>query len=80
MVHLFGHKLWLVWPPTDKNLEIFSKYHTQRPASNLTLRCLQELEGLQSFYTTIEQAFVLQPNVLHACLCIGTSAHTGTHV
>ena len=80
MVHLFGHKLWLLWPPTEKNLECFAKFHTQPSTSNLTLHCLDELEGLQLFYTTTEQAFVLQPNVLHACMSVGTSAHTGTWV
>ena len=80
MVHLFGHKIWLLWPPTEKNLKIFGLYHTQLPDSDTTSRCMQELEGLQIFYAKEEQAFVLQPNVLHACICLGTSAHSGTWV
>jgi hypothetical protein len=80
MIHLFGHKIWLLWPPTEKNLEIFGLHHTQLASSDTTFRCIQELEGLQVFYAREEQVFVLQPNVLHACICLGTSAHTGTWV
>jgi len=50
MVHLFGHKIWLLWPPTEKNLAIFGLHHMQLPNSDTTLRCIQELKGLQVFY------------------------------
>jgi len=79
-VHLFGHKIWLVWPPSQKNLEIYGKYHTQTTPLDLTSRCIDELEGLQVFYTTKEQAFVMMPNVLHACISISMSSHLGAWV
>jgi len=44
------------------------------------MQCIQELEGLQLYCAESEQVFVLQPNVLHACMCIATSAHIGTWV
>jgi hypothetical protein len=80
MVHLFGHKIWLLWPPTDSNLEKYRVFHTQIPKENSTLHFIDELEGLELFYGTEEQVFVLQPNTLHACICVRLSAHTGTWV
>lgn len=47
MVHLFGHKLWLLWPPTPKNMEIIWSNHTQYVEPE---RCINEMEGLQVFY------------------------------
>ena len=79
-VHLFGHKIWLLWPPTKKNLEMYGKYHTQTTPVDLTSRSIDELEGLQAFYITEEQAFVMMPNVLHACISISMSSHLGTWV
>jgi hypothetical protein len=79
-IHLFGHKLWLLWPPTKKNLDIYGKYHTQTTPVDLTSRCIDELEGLQAFFTTEEQAFVMMPNVLHACISVSASSHLGTWV
>ena len=79
-VHLFGKKLWLLWPPTAKNLEIFSNFHTRLSAHDTTIRCIGELEGLQLYYCKPGEVFVLQPNVIHACMCFATSSHTGTWV
>lgn len=80
MVHLFGRKVWLLWPPTPENLKKFAPFHTQFPETDLTSWCIDELEGLQVLYCTDEQAFVVKPNVFHACLSIGTSGHSGTWV
>jgi hypothetical protein len=68
MVHLFGHKLWLLWPPTPKNLERLWSNHTQYTDPDLTERCIDEMEGLQVFYATEEQIFVVKPNV-SSCVC-----------
>jgi len=76
-VHLFGEKIWLLWPPTKKNLDIFRKYHTETAQADLTARCIDELEGLEVFHVKKEQAFVLKPNVLHACMSIHLSSHLG---
>ena len=78
VIHLFGSKLWLLWPPTEKNLGIYSRFHTQEVKENLTARCIDEMEGMQALYVTDEQSFVLKPNTLHACMCVATSAHAGT--
>jgi len=78
MVHLFGHKIWLLWPPTPKNLDKFWPNHTQFAEADLTERFIDELEGLQVFYAEEEQVFVINPNVLHACVSVGTSGHSAT--
>ncbi len=44
-VHLFGHKIWLLWPPTQINLDLYGKYHTQTTPVNLTSRCIDEFNG-----------------------------------
>jgi hypothetical protein len=79
-IHLFGQKIWLLWPPTKKNLDIFAKYHTQRMQEDLIARSIDELEGLEVFYTTEEQAFLMRPNVLHACMSVGVASHLGAWV
>ena len=58
-IHLFSHKIWLVWPPSQKNLKIYGKYHMQMSPVDLTSRCIDELQGLQVFYIRQEQAFVM---------------------
>ena len=78
MIHLFGHKLWLLWPPTPKNLERLWSNHTQYTDSDLTERCIDEMEGLQVFYAKKEQIFILNPNTLHACVSLGTCGHSAT--
>jgi hypothetical protein len=78
MIHLFGIKLWLLWPPTPKNLEILWSNHTQYTDPDLTERCIDEMEGLQLFYATEEQIFVVKPNVLHACVSVGICGHSAT--
>jgi hypothetical protein len=78
MVHLFGHKLWLLWPPTPKNMAMIWSNHTQYAEPDLTERCIDEMEGLQVFYTTEEQIFIIKPNVIHACVSVSISGHSAT--
>ena len=73
-------KLWLFWLLTVKNLEKFSAFHTQLAAPDTTIRCINELEGLQLYYCKPSEIFVLRLNVIHACICFATSSHTGTWV
>ncbi|KAF8798134.1 hypothetical protein BYT27DRAFT_7026565, partial [Phlegmacium glaucopus] len=81
MVHLHGKKLWILWPPTPKNLAWFSLRHKKRADANLTLDSIRHLDGLQlHFLDDVETRFVIKPNVLHACLSFRTSAHTAVQV
>jgi hypothetical protein len=46
-IHFYGKKLWILWPPTQRNLAWFSLRHKKRADANLTLDCIRNLEGLQ---------------------------------
>jgi hypothetical protein len=78
MVHFWGKKLWLFWPPTDKNLAIYGPLHLQAPLWDRTESCVQQMEGLQVLYLDEEPtAFVVGPNTLHAVISITECAHAG---
>ncbi|KDR69502.1 hypothetical protein GALMADRAFT_215162 [Galerina marginata CBS 339.88] len=80
-IHFYGKKLWLLWPPTPRNLEWFSSQHKQRANGNRVLDCIHHLEGLQLHYVdNSETFFVLKPNTLHACISFTSSGHTGIQV
>ncbi len=80
-IHFYGKKLWLLWPPTPRNLEWFLSHHKQRANNNRTLDCINNLEGLQLHYVdNCEVIFVLKPNTLHACISFSSSGHTGVQV
>ena len=81
IIHFYGKKLWILWPPTPHNLRWFSLLHKKRADANLTLDCIRNLEGLQlNFLDSTETRFVVQPNTLHACLSFSSSAHTAVQV
>jgi hypothetical protein len=78
MVHFWGKKLWLFWPPTEENLRFYGRYHTQLAPQSLTMDSIQHLSGLQLHY--IDNAYsacILPPNYLHAVISITASAHAG---
>jgi hypothetical protein len=78
MIHLTGRKLWLFWPPTEKNLDYFGSFLNQPTSHRFIIDCIHKLEGLQLHYIDDEcSAFVLPPNYLHAVISIGVSAHAG---
>ena len=80
-IHLSGDKLWLLWPPTEKNLEIFSTSHKQTADPNRTLDCILHLEGLQLLYQdSAPSPFILKPNTLHACISFTSSIHAGIRI
>jgi hypothetical protein len=81
LIHIAGKKLWLLWPPTPRNLEWFSSQHKQRANGNRVLDSIRHLEGLQLHYIdNPEIVFVLKPNVLHACISFTNTCHTGVQV
>ncbi|KAF9528569.1 hypothetical protein CPB83DRAFT_894352 [Crepidotus variabilis] len=82
MVHIQGRKLWLLWPPTTKNLEWFKMYQKERPSSDFTTESIRNLEGLQYYYLDGSKpaAFTLQSNTFHACISFSTCMHTALKV
>ena len=79
--HLSGDKLWLLWPPTENNLEFFSTLHKQTAGPNRTLECILHLEGLQLLYqNSAPSPFILKPNTLHACISFTSSIHAGVRI
>lgn len=78
MVHIWGRKLWLFWPPTENNMEYYGSFLAQITPSHFIIDCIHKLEGLQLHYINHEfSAFVLPPNYLHAVISIEASAHMG---
>jgi len=80
-VHISGEKLWLMWPPTERNLAFFSTLHKQPWKADRTLKCIEMLEGLQLLYNDSPLTpFALKPNTLHACVSFSSSIHSGIRV
>ncbi|KAJ8089840.1 hypothetical protein PM082_018416 [Marasmius tenuissimus] len=78
--HLFGRKIWFLWPPTEHNLTKFYQQHLT-PA-HIHVKDLgywvNELEQLEVVLMEDEEkAFVMPPHTLHACISLTTSAHAG---
>lgn len=77
-IHISGEKLWLMWPPTERNLEWFSLLHKQPWTPHRTLECIEKLEGLQLLYNDSPLTpFILKPNTLHACISLSSCIHSG---
>lgn len=79
-VHLFGRKLWMVWPPTPHNLK-WMRDNNAIPGAitpEITRLAVQELEGLSLEYFNGDiQSFILPPATIHACISLSLSSHTG---
>ncbi|KAJ6449130.1 hypothetical protein C8R45DRAFT_947580 [Mycena sanguinolenta] len=81
MVHFEGEKLWLVWPPTEKNLIWWGINHPCPPSEvgrqPLAISALKNLEGLQLLHVTEPCTFILLPFAIHLVISFSTSTHTG---
>jgi hypothetical protein len=73
-------KLWLFWPPTEKNLRWWSNHNLRTTTSHITLEAIHSLEGLTLLYQQGRQAFFLPPFHIHAVLTFEVSAHSGTAI
>jgi hypothetical protein len=80
MLGISTRKLWLLWPPTQKNLEWWRKHNTRQATGSDTLEAIQKLEGLNVVYQKGRQAFLMPPFHLHAVLTFEVSAHCGTAI
>jgi hypothetical protein len=80
VVHFEGEKLWLFWPPSEKNLSLYAHQHGRIIKPTMTLESIRQMEGMQVYHLkdTVE-AFVIPPNYLHAVISITTSAHTAAY-
>lgn len=81
MAHLGGHKVWIVWPPTEYNLRAIRDHmRVLGPTRELRLaRWLQYLQEPEVFLTRAGDSFFLGPSVIHACISITNSAHFGIY-
>jgi hypothetical protein len=73
-------KLWLFWPPTEKNLMWLSKHNLKSNTGAVTLEAIHHLEGLTLLYQQGRQAFFMPPFHIHAVLTFAVSAHSGTAI
>jgi hypothetical protein len=83
MYHIGGHKLWLLWPPTEKNLQWYRTHRDRlpKPEINTTLEAIEKLEGMRIHYAKPSDnnanGFIVPPYGLHAVLSFTPSTHTG---
>lgn len=79
LAHLYGTKIWIVWPPTRKNLSIVRKL-TIGPPVEVERRIefwFNKFEDPQIFLVRAKDSFDLGPSAVHACISITMSAHFG---
>ncbi|KAJ7270163.1 hypothetical protein B0H12DRAFT_1229394 [Mycena haematopus] len=79
LIHCEGEKLWLLWPPSKKNLDWWGTIHpgTLWGEAPLTCSALDNLEELQVLHVTEPCAFILPPFTIHSVIAFSTSTHTG---
>jgi hypothetical protein len=77
IVGISTQKLWLIWPPTPRNLDWWSGFRSRTPTGTETLEAVKNLDGLNVLYQTGSNAFVLPSYHLHAVITFEISAHSG---
>lgn len=90
ITHFVGRKLWLVWPPTQANLELWStKYLDQRDnVLSDYLWALEKFEGLRYVWLDVpnqhsastRRAFYLPPYSLHVVITFSHASHGGIKI
>ncbi|KAF8342355.1 hypothetical protein F5887DRAFT_1076153 [Amanita rubescens] len=76
--HINGRKLWLCWPPTPSNLDIYVREHFSGLITFSTEDAIDRLEGLELLLLDDEQTrFILPGGTIHAVLTFSQSCHTG---
>ena len=79
--HIKGRKLWLCWPPTPRNLDIYFREHLSGLTPISTEDAIDRLEGLELLLLDDEQTrFILPGGTIHAVLTFNESCHTGLKV
>lgn len=77
IVSVRGRKLWLLWPPTAKNLHWWKAHHTRAANGTSTIAAIDALENLQLLFMNEKSSFILPPYHFHAVLTFEASAHCG---
>jgi hypothetical protein len=76
--HIQGRKLWLCWPPTAHNLDIYLR---KRLSGNLSLSTEDAIDLLQDMELLLldddQTCFTLPGGTIHAVLTFTESCHTG---
>lgn len=76
--HVQGRKLWLCWPPSPHNLEVYLKEHLSGNLQFSTEDAIDRLEGMELIKLDAQQTcFVLPAGTIHAVLTMSNSCHTG---
>jgi hypothetical protein len=80
MISVEGRKLWLIWPPTEKNLKWWIGHHTRTATATLTLEAIDNMEGLELLLHEGQASFVILPYHFHSVLTFEASAHCGSPI
>ncbi|KAF9033681.1 hypothetical protein BDP27DRAFT_1409752 [Rhodocollybia butyracea] len=72
-----GSKVWVVWPPTDKNLSwIFRNLHQpDYHPEHLLKAYMSNMEDMQVYLVQKGDCFDVSPLTIHCCLSLDTSIH-----
>ena len=76
--HIQGRKLWLCWPPTPHNFDVYLRQHLTGNLTFSTEDAIDQLEGLELLLLDLDQTcFILPGGTIHAVLTFTHSCHTG---
>lgn len=75
MAHITGHKLWMFWPPTPRNLAWLLSRHKYASGPDATVAAIEALEGLHVEILDQPSAFIIPPFTLHAVLTTELAFH-----
>jgi hypothetical protein len=76
--HIQGRKLWLCWPPTPHNLDIYLRKHHSGCDPFSTEEAIDQLQGMELLLLDRKQVcFILPGGTIHAVLTLTRGCHTG---
>jgi hypothetical protein len=76
--HISGRKLWLFWPPTAHNLQVFCKKYVSGTLPEFSMIvAIEELENLELLLVDRNKSFVIPSGTIHGVMTFTTSCHTG---
>jgi hypothetical protein len=77
--HIFGTKLWLLWPQTTENIEQNTWPYVRESEDGFcdTIDAIKNTKSLLVYFCTQPATFLLPPHCRHAVFTFEVSAHTG---
>jgi len=77
--HIEGRKLWLCWPPTPHNLDIYLRQHLTGYLAFPTEEAIDQLEGMELILLDSgdQTCFIMPGGTIHAVVTFTKSCHTG---